>query len=346
MCFQLRRREEIPSSRTWYKKSQELPLKTWVNLLEQVVSFRPWIYLTGGEPLLYPQFTELVREARERQLNLQLQTNGTLLAEVADFLVQAGVVTITLSLDGPPEVHDAIRGVPGTFQKLKKGVEALLAARSRHRRPTPIIGINCTVSRANLETLPEMVPLAVELGAETLQIQHTMFNSPATVALHNQVLSPERVGKLGLDLAFPSIGEGEYYQSEIGEPEFSLLQSGLAQVRKLAKNNISLLFLPTVPAELLSAYYLDLDYPFDQGCDFFWKTLRIFPDGTHSPCLQFRAGNIAKDSLAGLWNGPRMKNLRFLVNQGLLPGCARCCRRYFTQGHRPALQAPSRLLQG
>jgi MoaA/NifB/PqqE/SkfB family radical SAM enzyme len=73
--------------------------------------------------------------------------------------------------------------------------------------------------------------------------------------------------------------------------------------------------------------------------------LRIFPDGTHSPCLNFRAGNIAQHPLAELWNGPRMQNLRLLISQGLLPGCARCCRRYYTQGNRPALQAPSRLLQ-
>jgi MoaA/NifB/PqqE/SkfB family radical SAM enzyme len=274
-----------------------------------------------------------------------VQTNDTQLAEVADFLEQAGVVEVIVSLDGPPEVHDAIRGVPRTFQKLQEGVEALLAARARRRSPTPVITINCTVSRDNLKTLPEMVPLAVGLGAETMQIQHTMFNSPEVVACHNNFLSPERVKKLGLDLAFPPIFEREYYQSEIISTDIPLLQAGLTQPRRMAKDKLNLTFLPMLPAELLSAYYLDLDYHFNQGCDFFWKTLRIFPDGTHSPCLNFRAGNIAQDSVADMWNGPRMQNLRLLVNQGLLPGCVCCCRRYYTQGRRPALQAASRLLQ-
>lgn len=345
MCFQLKGGQHIPSSRTWYEKSRELPVETWANLFEQVSSFRPWIYLSGGEPLLYPQFMELVREARERKLNLQVQTNGTLLAEVADFLVKAGVVEVNISLDGPPEVHDAIRGVPGTFQKLKEGIEALLAARARYRSPTPFIAVNYTVSRANLKTLPEMVPLAVELGVETMQIQHTTFNSPEVVACHNNFLSPERVEKLGLDLAFPSIFEREYYQSEIISTDIPLLKASITRARRMAKDKLNLTFFPLLPAELLSAYYLDLDYPFGQSCDFFWKTLRIFPDGTHSPCLNFKAGNIAQDSLAELWNGPRIQSLRLLVNQGLLPGCARCCHRDYTQGHRPALQAASRLLQ-
>ena len=345
MCFQVRGREKNPSNRTWYKKSRELPVETWVNLFEQVSSFRPWIYLTGGEPLLYPQFMEFVREARERKLNLQVQTNGTFLAEMADFLVQAGVVEVIISLDGPPEVHDAIRGVPGTFRKLKEGVEALLTARARRRSPTPVIAINCTVSRANLKTLPQMVPLAVKLGAETMQIQHTMFNSPEMVTWHNKILSPEMIRKLGLDLAFPSLGEREYYQSEITSGDIPILQASITQARRMAKDKVNLTFLPMLPAEFLSAYYLDLDYPFNQNCDFFWKTLRIFPDGTHSPCLNLRAGNIAQDSLADIWNGPRMQTLRLLVNQRLLPGCVRCCRRYYTPGHRPALQAASRLLQ-
>jgi MoaA/NifB/PqqE/SkfB family radical SAM enzyme len=100
-----------------------------------------------------------------------------------------------------------------------------------------------------------------------------------------------------------------------------------------------------VPPELLPAYYLDLDFPFVQGCDYLWKTLRIYADGTHCPCLNFRAGNIREDSLDDLWNGPRMQALRLLFDQRLLPGCARCCRRYYTQDLRPALQAPSRLLR-
>ena len=345
MCMQFRGNQKIPSSRTWYNRQQELPLKTWISLLDQVSSFRPWIYLLGGEPLLYPQFTELVWEARKRKLNIHLQTNGTLLAEVADSLVQAGVMVVCISLDGPPEVHDAIRGVPGTFRKLEEGVQALLAARARHRRPNPVLSINCTISRSNVKRLPEMVPLAIKLGAETLQFQHAQFNSPGKVALHNEFLSPERVRNLGLDMAFPSICEGEYYQSEITSADIPFLQESLAQIRQLSKDKLKVTFLPNLPPELLSAYYLDLDYPFAQSCDYLWKNMKIFPDGTHSPCLNFRAGNIAEHSVADLWNGPRMQTLRLLFKQRLLPGCARCCRRYYTKGNRPALQAPSRLLE-
>jgi hypothetical protein len=76
-----------------------------------------------------------------------------------------------------------------------------------------------------------MVPLAAGLGADTLQIQHTMFNSPAMVALHNSCLSPATVRKLGLDLAGPSICEGEYYPGRFKAADLPVLQAGLAEIR-------------------------------------------------------------------------------------------------------------------
>ena len=132
MCRQWRRDQDIPDNRTWYDRHRELPLATWVSLLDQVAPFRPWLYVTGGEPLISPNFKGLVQEARHRGLTVQLQTNGTLLAGVAEFLVKAGVLAVSISLDGPPEVHDAIRGVKGTFRRLAEGVQALL------RRPGQI----------------------------------------------------------------------------------------------------------------------------------------------------------------------------------------------------------------
>lgn len=334
MCRQIRGGQEVPENRVWYDWHRELPLKAWISLLDQVAAFRPWLYVTGGEPLIYPHFREFVREARSRNLVVHLQTNGTLLADVADFLVQQGVVAVTISLDGPAAIHDEIRGVKGSFRRMQEGVQALLSARRRYGSPSPILSFNCTISKSNLDRLPEIVPLAAELGGDVLQIQHTMFNSPEKVARHNAFFSPERVRDLGLDMAFPSICEGEYYQSEITAADIPKLKESLRQARELARDRIKLVLMPDLPDELLAPYYLDLDHPFVAGCDFFWKTLRVSPDGTYSPCLNFRVGNITEQPMEEIWNGPRMRTLRKLFGQHLYPGCARCCQRHYTEGSR------------
>jgi MoaA/NifB/PqqE/SkfB family radical SAM enzyme len=329
MCEQ-HRHDPGSTGLPWYDPRRELPLSAWVSLLDQVAAFRPGLYLTGGEPTLYPHFAAFLTEAKQRGFVVHLQTNGTLLDRVADTLVAQGVEMVTISLDGPLEVHDAIRGQEGAFRKTCEGIKALAAARDRQRSPGPIITINCVISQASLSTLEHMVPLAHELGADILQIQHTIFNTAANVQRHNLALSPEFAAQEGLDLTPPSIPQGEYYESGITPADLPLLSSQLQAARRLARGRLKLLFLPNLPLDLLKPYYLDLTHPFPQVCPALWKGCRILADGTVSPCLHLVAGNIAAQPFLEIWNGPRMRRFRQIIARRLFPGCARCCSRSFT----------------
>ena len=329
MCEQ-HRHTPGPTGLSWYDPRRELPLSAWVDLMDQVAAFRPRLYLTGGEPTLYPHFAELLTEAKQRGFVVHLQTNGTLLDRVADTLVATGVEMVTISLDGPREVHDAIRGQEGAFQKTCTGIEALVAARERQGSPGPIILLNCVVSKDSLPILDQMVPLAHELGADILQIQHTIFNTAANVQRHNLALSPEFATRAELDLAPPSIPEGEYYESKIIPADLPDMLNQFQKARRLAKNRLKLLFLPNLPTDLLGPYYLDLTHPFPQVCKSPWKVCRILPDGTVSPCLHLVVGNITTQPFAEIWNGPRMRRLRQVISRRLFPGCVRCCSRSFT----------------
>jgi len=329
MCEQ-HRHDPGPTGLPWYDPRRELPLSAWVGLLDQVSAFRPRLYLTGGEPTLYPHFAAFLTEAKRRGFVVHLQTNGILLDRVADSLVAQGVEMVTVSLDGPLDVHDAIRGQAGSFRKTCEGIKALVAARDRRRSPGPIILINCVISKASLPTLDHMVPLARGLGADILQIQHTIFNTAANVQRHNRSLSPEFAAAAGLDLAPPSIPEGEYYESEITPADLPGVLDQLREVRRLAQGRLKLLFLPNLPLDLLKSYYLDLAHPFPQVCKALWKGCRILPDGTVSPCLHLVAGNIAAQPFPEIWNGPKMRRFRQIISRRLFPGCARCCSRSFT----------------
>ena len=134
MCEQ-HRHTSGPSGLSWYDPRRELPLSDWVNLLDQVASFKPQLYLTGGEPTLYPHFPEFLTAAKQRGFMVHLQANGTLLDRIADHLVTQGVEAVTVSMDGPQEIHDAIRGQKDAFRKTTAGLRALVAARERARPP-------------------------------------------------------------------------------------------------------------------------------------------------------------------------------------------------------------------
>jgi len=248
--------------------------------------------------------------------------------------VEMGVEVVNVSIDGPPAVHDRIRGFKGGFAQVEAGVQALVAARHSRGRPNPILSVNCTISKGNLECLAEMVPLAIRLKADFLQLQHAMFDSPDNVARHNRFFSPERSRALGLEVAQPSICAGEYYENELQAEDLPKLHSALRQARQQARGRLKLHFMPNLPDQLLSPYYLDLNHPFPQGCDDFWATGRILADGTFSPCLNLVVGNITARPFLEMWNGPRMRQLRGLIAKGLFPGCVRCCHRHFTNASR------------
>ena len=138
------------------------------------------------------ELANLMTRRRQLQAMIVMEENRrrTCTPKVRGNIDQHLVYLRQLLKDLDREIHDAIRGQKDAFLKTTSGLRALVAARKRARRPGPVITINCVISKASLATLDKMVPLARELGADILQIQHTIFNSPANVRLHNRALSP------------------------------------------------------------------------------------------------------------------------------------------------------------
>ena len=145
----------------------ELTTREALALLDDIASFtKPTIILTGGEPLLRPDLCDLARHTSELGLRPVVATNGSLLdADAARRLVAAGVLRISVSLDGADaEHHDSLRGVPGAFDASLRGVAAAREAGLPFQ-------INTTVTTDNAEQLPTIYQLAIRLGA----VAHHVF---------------------------------------------------------------------------------------------------------------------------------------------------------------------------
>jgi 7,8-dihydro-6-hydroxymethylpterin dimethyltransferase len=76
--------------------------------------------LTGGEPLMYDGFSQLVEGLLEYQdAQLVILSNGLLAAQKLDPAWPRERIRLQISLDGSPEQHDAVRG-NGSFALLQK----------------------------------------------------------------------------------------------------------------------------------------------------------------------------------------------------------------------------------
>lgn len=108
----------------------------------------------GGEPLVWPPLLEVGRSFRhDYGLQLGITTNGWQLSSRAliEHLAET-YAEVTLSLDGSPEFHDAARGAPGLYQRLRCAVGELRAARDLESRQGrgPLLRANTILMRSNL----------------------------------------------------------------------------------------------------------------------------------------------------------------------------------------------------
>jgi MoaA/NifB/PqqE/SkfB family radical SAM enzyme len=110
---------------------QMLPADVYKKVIDEVHAHIFHVSLTGGEPLLHPEVVEFIRYAKERGLSCSLVTNGWNLARYARDIVSAGVDILTVSIDGPEEMHDAIRGVKGLYRRIMEGVREVKQCKKR-----------------------------------------------------------------------------------------------------------------------------------------------------------------------------------------------------------------------
>jgi radical SAM protein len=124
-------------------------------LLRDVKDMGSMLILTGGDPMKRPDLFALVEYGRSIGLPMSItpSTTPTLTRDVVRQFKELGMAALGVSLDGPsPQVHDAFRGVPGTFDR---SLEALAWAREFH---IPV-QVNTTVTADTMRHLPAMLDL-------------------------------------------------------------------------------------------------------------------------------------------------------------------------------------------
>ena len=120
----------------WRKVTRgELSGDEWRNVIDQLADYGILkANFTGGEPLLRSDAPQLMAHAYQRGIrNLHLNTNAVLLDDRRrDAVLDAGVRSFNISVDGPrAEVHERVRGVPGSFAKTVGNLERVLEQRDR-----------------------------------------------------------------------------------------------------------------------------------------------------------------------------------------------------------------------
>jgi SynChlorMet cassette radical SAM/SPASM protein ScmF len=123
------------------------------------------VKLTGGEPLLHPEFLRIVEHLKNKNIGLNMETNGTLLSKsIAKHLKEHSTLyNVSVSLDGAcAETHDVFRGVKGSFEKACNGIRNLVEVGYYPQIiMSPHIG--------NVNEIESLAHLAEDLGAGSVK---------------------------------------------------------------------------------------------------------------------------------------------------------------------------------
>lgn len=135
--------------------------------LDDLAEFRvPVLLISGGEPLMRPDFFDLAARAVKNGLRTTLSTNGTLISrDVARDLKRIGISYVGISLDGTRETHDRFRNSPGSFER---ALEAIHNCRAVGQK----VGLRFTITRYNCGEVEEIFRLVEEEGIPRVCFYH------------------------------------------------------------------------------------------------------------------------------------------------------------------------------
>lgn len=142
------------------RRSDELGTAEWLGILDQIAALGTLrLLITGGDPLLRPDFAAVYRHARELGLVVTVFTNGTLVTpEIVELFRDLPPYAVEISLYGATaKTHEAVTRVPGSFQRMLDGIERLRSAGVD-------LGLKTVLMKGNRHELDGIAELARSLG--------------------------------------------------------------------------------------------------------------------------------------------------------------------------------------
>ena len=145
-------------------------------------------YLTlyfQGEPLLNPQFSEMVKLARSRRIFVSTSTNGHFLNEKSvDQIIKSGLNHLIISVDGLDQQTYETYRVNGDYQAVIEGIKRVVAAKKASNSKLPFIELQFLVMRHNEYQMQEMREFAKQAGVDKLSFKTAQvynFNAESTI---------------------------------------------------------------------------------------------------------------------------------------------------------------------
>lgn len=301
-------------------RENELSTEECLNAADQLAELGcRRVSMIGGEIFMRADWKQIVKRLSGHDIRVNIITNGFLFRkELIDDLKDAGIESVSVSLDGPEEIHDKYRQ-KGSFNRAIRAMEDLLAEGIS-------VSVISTLNSENVKHLEEMFGF---LGRYDIYAWQLQACSPMGNAANN-----------GIDYRFDMQTVIDFVASHMYEASFAL---GVA-------DNIG--YFTEEEGYIRGVKSGDAYF---RGCSAGISSIGIDSVGNVRGCESmyddaFIEGNIREQSLRSIWEDPdKFAYNRKFTKESLTGKCAECelgeycgggCRSYNYFVHRKLFESP------
>jgi MoaA/NifB/PqqE/SkfB family radical SAM enzyme len=327
MCYEWGRNGSYPL-RTG---TAELDFGILAKVISDLAPHQPYFGLFGGEPFLYPRVAEVLERIQSSGCSVDIPTNGLLLEEYAEMLVETGPRRLWISLDGPQVINDQQRG-PGVFRRVTAGMAKLYELRQRRGRKLPRLGVTLIVTPLNHRYVEAFfVELLTQFQLDHISIEFQNYATSTEYQRYCQVLH-EEFGVGAAPVAAGVIQEPAVFH----DIDLDDLSRQILAIKQLCEQRQ--VYFIAYPKTISSASYRAFFTAnwremadWKNKCAFPWIYAEINACGGVTSCHTFydlTLGNIYEQRILEIWRSAAYERYRNYLRRSLFPICTACSRYY------------------
>jgi len=253
-------------------QQKDMPLADFLRVVDRITpnvdTRKTMIVITGGEPLMRTDLEQCGRELYSRRYPWGIVSNGLAMTEKRlNSLIDAGMRSVTISLDGLPESHNIMRGNPNSFNSAFNAIR-LLATKEDEL-------VFDVVTCVSARTFPELAKL-------------------------KEMLIDNGIKRWRIFTIFPIGRATQHKDLQLSSKEFKQLFDFIKETRQEGKINLSYGcegFLGNYETEVRDNFFF---------CRAGVNVGSVLVDGSISACPNLRSnfiqGNVYKDDFWEVWN--------------------------------------------
>lgn len=301
---------------------QHLPIEILKKTVDETAIFSPGMYyIWGGEPLLHPDYLELVRYIKQKGIYCTTTTNGMFLKKYAKELCEIGTEFIRISLDGTEQIHNSIRGNPNCYQTVMEAIHEITRIKKELHTVYPIIECDSVIIKDNYQQIESYIEeISAIDGINSINFSHPIYS--------NQDVGKRQAAEYQKEFGLSATAWcGFATDEEKLDPDELIAIVNRIQHKQY---RIPVNFDP--PMRSLSdirLHYTDIEKLYSKRfCTVPWIWVEIHPDGKVSFCEDFcdyYIGNLYNDDFFSIWNGEAAQKYRnVLLKRNQFPICSYC----------------------